>query len=413
MTQPQNQTTSHRVVEKGGDIRSSIRDLPHHLNASTVTTGFIAAVFGCTGPVLVIISTALHAGYDAVQTISWIFAIYFFGGVLSIILSLRYRMPINGSWSLPAAVLLGAALPYYSINQAAGAYFMAGLIALILGVTGATDRVMKWVPMPVVMGMVAGSLVKYGINIITSFQVLPLVSGAAVTGYLLVTRVYKNVPGILGALIFGLGAAALTGSIDANSASYTFILPRLIAPEFSLDAFFSMSVPIMFLALGVNNAQAIGVLLAQGYKPPINFMTVITGLGGMLASLFGGHNVAIAGPMTAICCSEAAGRDKGGRYASSFVNGVLFIFFGIFASVAVGFINSFPKTAIEVIAGLAMVSVIIQAFEGAFSAGKRYQLGAFFALIVSMTDLTLLKISSPFWGLIAGTLICLWTKSGD
>ncbi len=81
--------------------------------------------------------------------------------------------------------------------------------------------------------------------------------------------------------------------------------------------------------IGAENAQATGVLMAEGYRPPVNAMTLISGVGGVLASVFGGHNANIAGPMTAICSSEQAGPDRDGRYVATLVNGLLFLLFGI------------------------------------------------------------------------------------
>lgn len=46
--------------------------------------------------------------------------------------------------------------------------------------------------------------------------------------------------------------------------------------------------------------------MAEEYKPPINFMTIISGVGGILAGIRGGHHANIAGPLTAICSSDQA-----------------------------------------------------------------------------------------------------------
>ena len=100
--------------------------------------------------------------------------------------------------------------------------------------------------------------------------------------------------------------------------------PEFTAPVFTLDAFLAIAVPLAVLVIGAENAQAIGVLYAEGYRPPINAMTVISGLGGIAAGFIGGHNANIAGPMTAICSSDQAGEDREGRYAATVLNGILF-----------------------------------------------------------------------------------------
>lgn len=144
--------------------------------------------------------------------------------------------------------------------------------------------------------------------------------------------------------------------------------------------------------------------MAQNYKPPINFMVIISGLGGVLTSLWGGHNANIAGPMTAICSSEEAGEDKETRYASAVICGVFFCLFGIFASIAVGIVSGLPSTFVAIVAGLAMIGILTGSFYDAFSC-KRYNTGVFFALIIAMSNITLFKISAPFWALLGGVVV--------
>ena len=59
---------------------------------------------------------------------------------------------------------------------------------------------------------------------------------------------------------------------------------------------------------------------------------------------------------------------------------------------------------IGAVAGLAMVGVLLTAFQQAFSAERGHQFGAFVALIVAMSDMKLLSISAPFWALLLGVL---------
>ncbi len=152
--------------------------------------------------------------------------------------------------------------------------------------------------------------------------------------------------------------------------------------------------------------------MAEGYRPPVNAMTLISGVGGMIASLFGGHNANIAGPMTAICSSEQAGEDRDGRYVATIVNGLLFATFGVFAGAAVTLVSTLPSTLIAAVAGLAMIGVLVSAFRGAFGASG-YQSGALTALVIAMSGVTILNISSPFWALLGGVLVSLAVESKD
>ena len=51
-----------------------------------------------------------------------------------------------------------------------GAYIATGLLMIALGVTGWVQRAMAAVPMPIVMGMVAGVFLHFGLDWVRAFQ---------------------------------------------------------------------------------------------------------------------------------------------------------------------------------------------------------------------------------------------------
>jgi benzoate membrane transport protein len=286
------------------------------------------------------------------------------------------------------------------------------LLVLVLGLTGLIRKVAAWLPVPIVMAMIAGALIRFGTGVVDAGVSTPAIVLAAVVGYLLLTRFIKTVPGVVGALVFGVIAALVTGAFGSAGADIALSAPQLVAPTFDVNAILAVGLPLAVLVIGAENAQATGVLMAEGYRPPVNAMTLISGVGGMLASVFGGHNANIAGPMTAICSSEQAGENREGRYVATVVNGVLFALFGLFAGAAVALVSTLPATLIAAVAGLAMIGVLISAFRGAFGA-PGFQSGALAALVIAMSGVTILNISSPFWALLGGVLVSLAVESKD
>ncbi|SFF35656.1 benzoate/H(+) symporter BenE family transporter [Blastococcus tunisiensis] len=379
---------------------------------ATVGAGLVAAVFGCTGPALIVINGASEAGLSAAQTASWIFGIYVFGGLISLVLGLYYKMPITGAWSIPGAVLVAGALQDFTFAQMVGAYLVSGLLVLVLGVTGLVRKVAAWLPFPIIMAMIAGALIRFGTGVVTAGTTAPLIVGAAVVGFLLLTRYVRSVPGVVGALVLGSVTAAVTGGFGSVEGGLGITSPQLVMPAFDLGAILAVGIPLALLVVGAENAQAMGVLMAERYRPPFNVMTIISGIGGLLAPMFGGHNANIAGPMTAICSSEQAGPEREGRYAATVVNGLLFVTFGVFAGVAVAVVTALPGELVASLAGLAMLGVLLAAFRGAFGGG-RYQFGAMFALVIAMSGVTILNVSAPFWALVGGVLASLVLEPKD
>lgn len=394
-----------QIIESGPGVASGIRDLPKHLNLKTASAGLVAAIFGCSGPALIVIGGANKAGLSNGQTVAWLFAIYFLGGLISIFLALRYKQPVTGAYSIPGAALVAGSLATFSFDQAIGAFVMSGIIVFLLGVSGLIGKVMRWLPMPIVMAMIAGALIRFATGAVSAVGTAPVIAGAAIIAFFVSMRFIKAVPPVLAALVVGLIAAFATGSVGGGSAEIAFVMPEFTAPAFTLDAFLAISIPLALLVIGAENAQATGVLMAEGYRPPINMMTTISGLGGIAAGFLGGHNANIAGPMTAICSSEQAGENKEGRYAATVVNGVLFGAFGLIAGAAVPVVMSLPGALIGTVAGLAMIGVLLAAFQNAFGRTLVNQTGAFVALAVAMSNISILGISAPFWALVAGVIV--------
>ncbi|MDY0393778.1 benzoate/H(+) symporter BenE family transporter [Virgibacillus halophilus] len=377
-------------------FKQNLKDVPKHLNVKTVTTGVLAAIFGCTGPALIIIGGARDAGLTSEQMISWLFAVYFFGSLIGVYMALKYKQPIVGAYSIPGAVLVAAGLQTYTLNEISGAYLAAGIIVLILGISGLIGKVMSWIPISIVMAMIVGAMIKFGTEMIVSIQGAPLIVGGAIVAYLISSRFIPKLPPILIAFIVGCVLASFTGQFQMGGMETNLALPQILMPAFNMEAIISVGLPLALLVIGAENAQSIGVLLTEGYKPPINRMTIISGIGGILTSFFGGHNANIAGPMTAICASEESG-EKEGRYASVIVNAILFGSFGLVAGVAVSFVVALPSVLVATVAGLAMIGVLVSSLQTAFRE-KKFQIGSFFALIIAMSGISFFGVSAPFLG---------------
>ena len=388
------------VVNK---LLTSVKELRQHLHVHTVSAGLVAAIFGCTGPALIIIGGATSGGLTYVETISWIFAVYFFSGLLGIFLSFKYRQPIAGAHSIAGAVLVAGALTHFSLQEAIGAYLVAHLLVILLGASGLIDKVMQWIPVPIVMGMIVGVMIRFSTEMITSVTISPLLAGSAILAFLLSTRLLKKVPPVLSALLIAILLAFFTNEFQIQNAQHALILPQLIVPTFSFDAIVSIGIPLALLIICTENAQAAGVLMAQGYKPPNNAMAMYGSIVGLIGSFFGAHAINIAGPMTAICSAEEVG-EKGSRYAAAVVCGGLFSTFGLFAAIVVPLVIAMPSVIVSVIAGLAMLGVLINSLKTAFSANQ-FQMGAFFALIIGMSGVTFFNISAPLWAIVGSLFV--------
>ncbi|WP_343123569.1 benzoate/H(+) symporter BenE family transporter, partial [Haloparvum sedimenti] len=332
------------TIESGPGFRSGIRDISEYLDLNKVGSGLTAAIFGCTGPALIILQSAQQGGLTNAQAVSWLFAIYVLGGLITVGMALYYKQPIMGAWTIPGAVLVGIVLADFNLAQAAGAYFVSGLLVFIIGISGKFRDIVEKLPRPIIMGMIAGVLIGFTIDIINSISSAPYIAGLGFLGYLVFHRFFARIPGIVGAIVLGTGAAVWTGNTSFGSVSVELAQPVLVMPVFSIESIITIAIPLTIMVIGAENMQAIGVLQAEEYDPPINSMLVFSGLGGIVTSFFGGHNANIAGPMTAITSSEESGFPREGRYVASVIGGLLFGGFGLIAAAATSIVNAVPGT---------------------------------------------------------------------
>src|SRR5688572_23426176 len=131
---------------------------------------FVAFLFAASGPVAIILSVGARGGLAESDIASWIFAAFCLNGVLSIGFSLAYRQPLVFLWSIPGAVLVGPALGHLSFPEVIGAFLATGALMLLLGLSGWVRRAMEAVPMPIVMAMVAGVFLRFGVDLVLAFR---------------------------------------------------------------------------------------------------------------------------------------------------------------------------------------------------------------------------------------------------
>jgi len=190
-----------------------------------------------------------------------------------------------------------------------------------------------------------------------------------------------------------------------------FGTPHFQAPEFSLIAVASVSVPLAIAVLGSENMQAIGVMRTIGFRPPVTALTVVSGIGGMIAGAFGGHNANIAGPATAAVASPETGPAKS-RYAVAIIASFVVMAFGVFAPMATQVFALFPEPLLVVLVGLVLLPIVASAFGDAWNSG-RFRLSVAVTFIVAISEISPFGISSAFWALLFGCLVALIAENKD
>ncbi|HYE41485.1 MAG TPA: benzoate/H(+) symporter BenE family transporter [Ramlibacter sp.] len=388
-------------LERNAAPAARLRDLFADFGGVHAANAVVAFLFAASGPVAIILSVGARGGLSESDIASWMFGAFFLNGIISIAFSLYYRQPLVFLWSIPGAVLLAPALQHLSFAQAIGAFHATGLLMLLLGLSGWVRRAMAAVPMPIVMAMVAGVFLRFGLDLVLAFRDGFWIAGPMALAFFAVSALpglSARLPPLIAALAAGAMAVWLLGQFQpAEGALFAFASPNLYVPELSWAALVELVVPLAITVLVAQNAQGIAVLTASGYAPPINAITAGCGVGSMVTGLVGSVSTCLTGPVNAILSATG---DKRGQYTGAVMVALLGMAFGLLAPFFTRLLLGTPGAFIAALAGLAMLRVLQTAFTASFR--ERFSFGALVCFLVTVADVPILRIGAPFWGLVLG-----------
>ncbi|MFI8481009.1 benzoate/H(+) symporter BenE family transporter [Pseudomonas sp. NPDC078700] len=377
-----------------------MKALVHDCSLSAVVAGFIATLISYAGPLVIIFQAADSAGLSHAVVTSWVWAISIGSALLGIGLSLRYRVPIIIAWSAPGSALLVTLLPHISLNEAVGAYIIANLILLLVGLSGAFDKIIGRLPAAISAAMLAGILFSFGTGLFVSLNNQPLLVLAMFATYLLCKRLLPRYA-VMAVLVVGCLIAWLNGDLHGEALVIGLAVPVWISPEFSLTAALNIALPLVVVALTGQFVPGMVVLRNDGYSTPASPLISASAVGSLLLAPFGCHGLNLAAITAAICTGREAHENPGKRYVAGVSGGVFYLLLGLFGATLVSLFSALPKELIAALAGLALFGAIAGSLANAMSVPQDRE-AALITFLVTASGMSLLGLSAAFWGLIFG-----------
>ncbi|RJG08840.1 benzoate transporter BenE [Pseudomonas cavernicola] len=377
-----------------------MKELLRDFSLSAAVAGFIATVISYAGPLVIIFQAAKTANLPHDVLSSWVWAISIGSGVLGIVLSMRFKVPVIIAWSAPGSALLVALLPSISLNEAIGAYIISSLIILVVGFSGAFDKIISKLPAAISAAMLAGILFSFGTQLFVSIKDKPFMVLAMFATYLLCKRMLPRYA-VLAVLVVGCLIAALAGELHSDALVVGFATPVFISPEFSWHATLNIALPLVMVALTGQFVPGIAVLRNAGYQTPASPIITSSALGTLLLAPFGCHGLNLAAITAAICTGRESHEDKSKRYVAGVVGGLFYLLLGIFGATLVSVFSAFPKELIAALAGLALFAAIAGALAGSMAVPEDRE-AALITFLVTASGMSFLGLSAAFWGLIFG-----------
>lgn len=378
-----------------------------------IANGLIGFIFSATGPVAIILSVGTGGGLSQAELASWIFGVFFINGLITIAMSWRYKIPLGFAWTIPGTVLIGPALQHLSFAEVIGAYYVTGFLVVVLGASGWVKRLMSALPMPIVMGMVAGVFLRFGLDLVRALHSDVAIAAPMVIAFLFLSAVPawgRRLPPVIGALLVGAIAIAILGRIGVSTLEGVSLAhPVIQMPVWTLGALVELVVPLAITVLVVQNGQGVAVLKSARHDPPVNTIAFVSGLGGLLSATVGAVSSCLTGPTNALLTSSG---ELDRQYTAALSFGFFGVLFGLLAPSFTGLALAAPKEYIMVLGGLAMLRVLQGAFMASFGGGK-FTLGALISLLVTVADIGILNIGAAFWSLVAGFLVSWLMEKRD
>ncbi|HPY39443.1 MAG TPA: benzoate/H(+) symporter BenE family transporter, partial [Thiolinea sp.] len=331
-----------------------------------LSAGFVAVLVGYTSSAAIIFQAAHTVGATEAQIASWMWALGIGMAFSSISLSLYYRQPLLTAWSTPGAALLVTSLAGVSLPEATAAFILCGILIAIIGYAGWFERFMHLIPLPLASAMLAGVLLKFGLDAFVSLQHEPVLVGAMFATFLLMKRLLPRYAIPL-TLLVGMAIAWFTGMMDLSKLSLQWAKPVFVMPEIGLQALLGVGLPLFIVTMASQNIPGVAVLKAHGYDAPLSKTIGLTGLTTIVLAPFGGYAYNLAAITAAICMGEEVDKDKTKRYLASFSAGLFYLIAGLFGASITSLFLSFPQALILAIAGFALIGTIANSLSAALA----------------------------------------------
>ncbi len=382
------------------------------LSVSAVVAGFVAVLVGFTSSAIIVFQAAQALGATPAQTASWLWALGLAMMLTSVGLSVRYKMPVLTAWSTPGAAMLVTGVSGVTMPQAIGAFMVCAALIVLVGVTGWFERAMQRVPQALGAAMLAGVLLRFGIEGFAAMKTQLLLVSVMVAVYLVMRRLSPRyaVPAVLAA---GVVMVAARGQLSLGALDFALTRPVFVMPEFSLSAIVGVALPLFAVTMASQNVPGIAVLRTSGYEPPISPIMTWTGLTALLLAPLGAYTVNLAAITAAICASDQADHDPAKRYTASASAGVFYLLVGMFGATVTAVFAAFPSEMVVALAGLALVNTIGSGLVGTVT-DPEWREPAMMTFLVTASGVSIAGIGSAFWGLVAGvvaTAVLRWRRA--
>ena len=372
---------------------------------SAVAAGFVTVLVGFASSAAIVFQAAQALGATPAQTASWMWALGIGMGLTCIGLSLRWRMPVVTAWSTPGAAVLVTSAAGVPMDEAVAGFLVSAALIAVAGFSGLFERMLGRIPLSLASAMLAGVLLRFGIDAFTSIQAQPVLVLSMLATWLLTRRVWPRYA-IIATLLAGIAVAAATSQLQLAGLRLELAQPVWTTPRPSLASVLGVALPLFVVTMASQNVPGVAVIRASGYAVPVSPAIGWTGATNLVLAPFGGFALNLAAITAAICMGPEAHPDPARRYVAAVWAGIFYLLVGVFGATVAGLFAAFPSELVLAIAGIALFGTLGNSLATALHAVDERE-AALVTFLVTASGLSLLGIGAAFWGLVAGVIVRL------
>ena len=258
------------------------------LSPAHITAGFVSVLVGYTSAAAIVLKADEAGGADLAQAASWVWALGMGMGGLGILLSVRYRVPVGIAWSTPGAALLVTALSGVPMDQAVGAFLACAALIALVGALGWFGRLMALVPQTLAAAMLAGVLVRFGLDVFVALESRPALVGGMVATYVLGKAALPRYAVPL-TLLVGVVLAVGLGLVGPLPPLLRPTVPVFVMPAWSLSALVGVALPLFVVTMASQNVPGVAVLISAGRRVGAVWKPAAVGACAGIAARIVGH----------------------------------------------------------------------------------------------------------------------------
>jgi benzoate membrane transport protein len=349
-----------------------------------------------------VLAAAAAVGATPGQTASWVVAVCLAKATGSLILSVWTRVPVVLAWSTPGAALV-AATSGVSMNEAAGAFVVAGVLILLTGLIRPLGRAVAMIPDAIAAGMLAGVLLPFVLQLAPAMHDMPLIVGAMAAVFVAV-RLKNPAMAVLAALALGLGLAFGTGvaAWPAMTLPWPWLEP--VMPALRAEVLIGLGLPLYLVTMASQNLPGFATLRAAGYDPPVRKALTVTGVLSAVSAFAGAHTTSMAAITAAICLGADVHPDRSARWRVGVAYAGVWVGLAFAGPAIIVILSALPGGLMAAVVGLALLGPLTGAIAGAFGVPDQ-RFAAAVTLTVTASGVAAWGIGAAFWGLAAGLVV--------